>query len=239
VPQVDPGPDGLVGSGDDGAPFNSWDIPVGVTLPRSQTMVQTPADYQNHVRSIDVTVNKRMSQNWSASATFLYNWSHLLYGNANGGIAQNPNEAVNNVEDITDRAMKFFGSYRAPWGISISPVVRYQAGTPMRRAVQLTNLRSGTFNFSVEPFGAYRSDDIWLFDVRAEKQVSLPMGQQIGVFFDAFNINNSNRAQTQDEIVGRRTATLPSGEKVPYARFMAPTVILSPRIFRIGLKYSF
>ena len=33
--ELDPGPDGIRGNGDDGAPFTVFDIPTGVTLPAS------------------------------------------------------------------------------------------------------------------------------------------------------------------------------------------------------------
>jgi hypothetical protein len=54
-----------------------------------------------------------------------------------------------------------------------------------------------------------------------------------------FNIANSNASQSADNTVGRRTATLQTGEKVDYARFLRPTGVLPPRIFRLGVKYSF
>jgi hypothetical protein len=66
-----------------------------------------------------------------------------------------------------------------------------------------------------------------------------PAHRQIGLFFDAFNITNSNAAQNQDNVVGRRTVTLPSGEVVSYQRFLRPTTIISPRIYRLGFKVSF
>ena len=54
-----------------------------------------------------------------------------------------------------------------------------------------------------------------------------------------FNIANSNASQSADNTVGRRTTTLQTGEKVDYARFLRPTGVLPPRIFRLGVKYSF
>ena len=46
------------------------------------------------------------------------------------------------------------------------------------------------------------------------------------MFFDAFNITNSNDSQSADNTVGRRTATMPDGEVVSYARFLRPTGVL-------------
>jgi hypothetical protein len=71
-----------------------------------------------------------------------------------------------------------------------------------------------------------------------EKRVNLGNSRTLGVFFDAFNLSNSNAAQTQDDIVGRRTTTV-DGQTVNYQRFLRPTAILAPRVFRFGVKVGF
>jgi len=103
-----------------------------------------------------------------------------------------------------------------------------------RRAVS-----SGQFQYAVDPTGRWRQDNVAIFDTRVEKQFRIGSQRQVGVFFDAFNINNSNAAQAQDNVVGRRTVTLTSGEVVNYQRFLRPTTLIGPRIFRIGFKVSF
>ena len=62
--------------------------------------------------------------------------------------------------------------------------------------------------------------------------------RSLGLFFDAFNITNSNAAQAQDDIVGRRTTTV-DGQTVNYQRFFRPTSILAPQVFRFGFKVQF
>jgi hypothetical protein len=58
------------------------------------------------------------------------------------------------------------------------------------------------------------------------------------LFFDAFNINNSNAAQNQDNVTAFKTITV-NGTKTTYERFLSPTTVISPRIFRIGAKFTF
>jgi hypothetical protein len=103
-----------------------------------------------------------------------------------------------------------------------------------RRAVS-----SGQFQYAVDPTGRWRQDDVAIFDTRVEKQFRIGSLRQVGVFLDAFNINTSNAAQAQDNVVGRRTVTLTSGEVVNDQRFLRPTTLIGPRIFRIGFKVSF
>jgi hypothetical protein len=42
----------------------------------------------------------------------------------------------------------------------------------------------------------------------------------------------------QDNIVGRRTTTV-DGQTVNYQRFLRPTAVLAPQIFRFGFKLGF
>ena len=89
---------------------------------------------------------------------------------------------------------------------------------------------------AVEVFRLEREE---IVDVRLEKRFQMPSGHRFGVFFDGFNLTNSNAAEAMDDVTGRRTTTLPSGERVEFAQFMRPTAILNPRVYRFGVKYDF
>jgi len=245
VSVADAGVDGIAGNGDDGPNFIIWDIPVGVTIPTSRTMTQTVAGILGIDRAFDLTVTRRMRNNWSLMTNFLYNWDH------DRGFVQNPNSERFNDRTVTLWAFKVVGTYRAPWGIVVSPSVRHQAGDPLSRNVSATrgvDLGTGvTRNLRVsrtyqgEGPGSYREDNITLFDARLEKRFRMRnlAGHELGLFFDVFNINNSNASQSTDSTIGRRTVRLETGEVVEYQRFLRPTGVLSPRIVRLGVKYTF
>ena len=193
-------------------------------------------------RALDLTLTKRFSGKWSLMTNFLYNWDH------DTGSPQNPNQERFNDNTVTLWAFKIAGSYYAPWGLVVSPILRHQSGDPLSRVVQATsgidqatglqrNLNL-TLNYQADRTGAWREDNITLFDTRVEKRFDFGRSTSIGVFFDAFNITNSNKSQSADNTVGRRTVTV-DGEVVNYARFLRPTATLSPRIFRLGFRYSF
>jgi hypothetical protein len=128
-------------------------------------------------------------------------------------------------------------TWQAPWGLVVTPTLRHQAGDPQERIVQLT-LRTGTYDYDAEREGAFREENIWLFDTRVEKRFPFANRRSLGLFFDAYNISNSNAAEVQDDIVGRRTTTV-DGASVNYQRFLRPTAVLAPRIFRFGLRLGF
>jgi hypothetical protein len=243
VSVVDPGPDGLTGNADDGPNFIVWDIPG--TVPSSRTMTATIPGILAVDRAFDLTVTRRMRNNWSLMTNFLYNWDH------DRNFAQNPNQDRFSDSTVTLWAFKVVGTYRAPKGFVISPSVRHQAGDPLSRIVQattgidqatgLSRALNLTLNYDTEGPGAYREDNITIFDTRIEKRFRMAnlRGHELGLFFDIFNITNSNASQSADNTVGRRTVTLSTGEVVNYQRFLRPTGVLSPRIFRLGVKYTF
>ncbi|MBI4478247.1 MAG: TonB-dependent receptor [Acidobacteria bacterium] len=226
----DPGIDGIVGTGDDGPTIVAWDIPAAVRPP-SRTITATVDGPFQIDRAFNVTLSKRMADRWSMTADYVFNWDH------DRGFVQNPNQERFNERTITAWAFKVFGTYQAPGGFVVSPVLRHQSGDARSRVVQV-NLGVGTLSYEAEGPGSYREDNIWLFDTRFEKRFNLDARRTLALFLDAYNIANSNAAETQDGVVGRRTTTV-DGERISYQRFLRPTVVLSPRIFKIGFRLLF
>ncbi len=230
--EADPGPDGIRGNGDDGAPFTVFDIPTGVTLPASIDRLETPDENRESYKTVELMLNKRMSNRWSLMVAAHHLWAQDTVS----GKIENPNEALYNEYDFTNWAFKVAGTYQGPWDVVVTPLVRHQSGDPLRRLVPVS-LRSGTFDYTGEGFGKYRVDNPTIVDVRLEKRFQVLSGHRLGVFFDGFNLTNSNAAEAMDDVTGRRTTTLPSGERVEFAQFMRPTAILNPRVYRFGVKY--
>ena len=89
--------------------------------------------------------------------------------------------------------------------------------------------------------GTYRQDNILIVDFRAEKTFNIKERYHIAGILDLYNVTNSNRAQNQDDIVGRLTgpagtSTDPDGR---YQRFLRPTNIIAPRLLRLGVRFTF
>ena len=235
---TDPGPDGRTGTGDDGS-LTAYDLAQVTT---SSFQWQGRDDFDQTYKSVDVTLNKRMSNRWSLVASYLFTWRNESYlnvvgGNSNRNVPQNPNEALNNFTDDTLWTFKLFGTYQAPFGINVSPVLRHQAGDPTPRRVSVST-NGGTFNVLAEPTDRYRESNVTIFDTRVEKQIQFAGSRRLGLFFDAYNINNSHAFQAQDSITGLRTVTV-DGVSTQVPRFLYPTVVISPRIYKFGVRFSF
>lgn len=70
--------------------------------------------------------------------------------------------------------------------------------------------------------GWRREDNIWVFDVRTEKTVSLTRRVRTRLFLDLFNLTNSSGAETITRSTGRN--------------FLRPAAILAPRTARLGVR---
>ena len=231
----DPGPDGRVGTGDDGAPLAALDLapeyrgltPVNITT----NVPDGDADFH----TFEITGTKRMSSRWSLLASYGYtksfdNGNTTYQGNA---VRQNflpatPNDKINtdNGRHVYSRQnIKLSGTWNSPfWDISVSPMLRYQEGYPFGRTFA-ANLSYGSVRFLAEPMGTQHQDDIVITDLRVEKTFRLPNRRDISGFFDLYNMFNANPAQNLQWSSG--------------TSYNRPLSVVPPRLARLGLKVNF
>jgi hypothetical protein len=186
-------------------------------------------------KTVEASVNKRYGNKWSSSFGFGHTWS-VDYPN---GYPNTPNQPT--TDDRTAWGFKASGSYDAPYGIRISPILRHQSGVNFARtgtiaspagsglAVsggtpstgQVTIGNSATLIY-LEPVSANREDNIWVFDARIEKTFKFVHNLQFRGFVDLFNMTNSHASET----IGRATGI----------SYLKPTLILAPRTLRLGFR---
>ena len=230
----DPGPDGRVGTADDGTPIAAMDLAPefrGLT-PVNQTINVDRGDSNYH--TFEITGTKRMSNNWSLLAS--YGWTKsfdqasAIQGNAIRGNALDvsPNDEINNEDGrfvYTRQTVKLNGTWNSPfWDISFSPMLRYQQGIPFGRTFAST-LSYGSVRFLAEPLGTRRQDTILITDLRVEKTQAFLGDRNISVFFDLYNMFNANPAQNLQWSSG--------------TSWNRPLSIVPPRLARIGVKLNF
>ena len=223
---VDAGVDGLTNTVDDrtirllGVP-NTAD--VNTRFPLTNVTQNTPRF--SRYKTVEASMNKRLSNRWAAQIGGSHTWAHDFPG----AYPNTPNGVFD--EDNTRWDFKLSGTYEAPYGIRVSPLVRHQAGANFARqivvgaasATAAGAIFNGTIN--VEPLNSRRHDNITVFDVRADRGFNLSRGMRIRLFLDLFNITNSNAVETRTTSTG--------------TAFLRPSAVLAPRTARIGARFQF
>jgi hypothetical protein len=147
--------------------------------------------------------------------------------------------------------------YQAPYGVNLSSVFKAQKGEPSLRTVRIDCDRpyaagqtcgsaggktpgQGAFDLQVEQSGSGTNffPTLKLFDISVTKMFNLERLGKVEGSFDMFNLFNTNTilgwkttSSTTSVTYNGTTSTIPT--------FHQPTSILSPRIFRLGVRYSF
>ncbi len=230
-PVIDPGPDGRRGTADDGAAIELHQLGSGLADLPAVHVVRNVPDAGSHYWTWEVTATRRASGRWSLVAGLAHTWSREQAGAYAGQpVRQNmypltPNDLINTGEDGRHEfriwTARLHGTYMAPWGVRVTPLLRQQAGQPFGRTfVAQTNY--GSVRVLAEPIGTRRMDHITLLDVRVEKGVPLGGHRHLAGFVDVFNLLNANPTQN---------ASWSSG-----GAFLRPLSILPPRAARAGVK---
>jgi hypothetical protein len=172
-------------------------------------------------KTYELSVTKRHSNRWSFQVGGAHTWSTDF---PNG-----PQRSPNNpgAEDRTNWNLKATASYDGPWGVRLTPVLRHQSGANYARTFVIPS-RAGFITSAgstvgyVEPMNANREDNIWVFDLRAEKTVGLADRLRTRLFLDLFNITNSHASETISRATG--------------PAFQVPINILAPFTARVGFR---
>lgn len=240
VPVVvtDPGPDGVLGTGDDGGQITVFNQTV---FGQDHLVLTNPEGLVADYRGVEIQVNKRFSNKWQmitgltlgrANTFAKGSGSFIPGGNAdtggNGsGLFNDPNSLINaDGRSFWDRPVifKLAGSYNGPWDIVFGGFFRAQSGVPFPRLIQITTLNQGPITIFAEKVGATRLPFTTTLDLSFEKRFDI-QGGRLGVSLDLFNLFNSNT------VLDAQTLSGPA--------FLVPKSILSPRLARIGVKYDF
>jgi hypothetical protein len=224
---TDIGVDGRSGTADDRAlTFYGMPNSQAASFPNNQVVMNV--DQYSRYKTFEVSMNKRYGNRWSGSMGFGHTWM----SDFPNGPVRNPNNP--GLEDRTLWNFKASGSYDAAYGIRISPVLRHQSGANYARtltitapaALGLTATSSGNGATAyAEPMNANREDNIWVFDIRAEKSFNFTDRLRLRAYFDMFNITNSHASETITRSTG--------------LSYQKPAAILAPFTTRVGFRFLF
>ena len=215
---VDIGLDGVRGSSDD-RNLSFLGLPSAQASQFPATQVVQNVDRYSRAKTVEVSLNRRYSNRWSASIGGAY----TMITDFPDGFPLNPNQP--GVDDRSTWNLKATGSYDAPYGIRLSPVLRHQSGANYARTLSISAATGliATGTAYAEPSNSNREDNIWVFDVRAEKTVNMGARIRTRLFLDLFNIANSHASETISRATG--------------LGYQKPSAILAPRTARIGFRF--
>jgi hypothetical protein len=226
----DPGPDGVVGSGDDGGTFETFNLnPAALALPTIN--LTENAEGISEFYTWELSATKRLSDRWSLISAFSYRWNRdfatAYLGNTLRArtMPTTPADVINTDDgrfNFSTYAFKINGSYDAPWGVRVSPSYRYQSGQPFGRTFAV-NLNYGSQRILAEPIDSQSQDAVNLFDVRIERSLTVA-GRRLTGLVDIYNITNANTEQNINWNSG--------------TTYRFPSNIIGPRIARIGVKFD-
>jgi hypothetical protein len=232
IQRIDPGPDGRVGTADDGGPLTYYDVNpayAGAAFFQS-TYVNTPG-FTDHYSNFEISADKRMSNGWQLLASYLATKRDVWIGSGNAaGVPLTPNDEFFPKDETWDKTVRLTGSYLAKWGIETAAVYEYQSGLALARTVVFAGATSGlkqlsTLTLRMEPIGATRLPGISLLNLRVGKQIRLGKSSRLSLTADLFNTLNTN---------------VPTGESVQSGpSYGTISTIVNPRIGRLGVTYAF
>jgi len=220
-----PGLDGVLNSADDDV-LNLLGLPSAqaANFPVTSWVSNIP-DRQSRYDTAEFSFNKRYGNKWSAQGGAAYTWLNDFQTGVTGSSNQHPN-APGQVK-TSFWSVKLTGSYDAPLGIRISPVMRHQSGANFARVIAVPSTAGNPFGLIIPGLSyfataanANRNDNIWVFDVRLDRTFNFGNRLKFRGFLDFFNITNSSAAETITTTTG--------------ANYLRPANILGPRTLRLG-----
>jgi hypothetical protein len=216
---VDIGVDGIRGTSDD-RNIQMLGLPSSLAANFPTTsVVMNMLDRFSRYKSVEVSLNRRLSNKWSGQIGFGYQWLRDFPE----GFPQNPNQP--GVENRSLWNVKATGSYDAPYGIRLSPVFRHQSGENFARTLAIV-APSGlvaTGTAYAEPSNSNRVDNISVFDIRAERTLDVTSRVKVRAFLDLFNITNSHASEAVTTATG--------------LSYLKPGNILAPFTARVGFRF--
>jgi hypothetical protein len=149
----DPGPDGKLGTADDGPTFTAYGLsPAFSGLPVINITTNLPENSIYY--TWEITATKRdTGGRWSLLASFAKTWSYETP--LSTGSSFTPNQFINTVDGLNrynNWQAKIDTTLKLKWDILMTPIIRAQSRVPFGRTF-VTALNYGSTTILAEPFG--------------------------------------------------------------------------------------
>src|SRR5580765_3812512 len=226
----DPGPDGVLGNGDDAGKVTLYDYSAafrGAAFVNAQTVNATNPDRYN---SVEATLTKRFSRRWTGQVSYFAVKNHRWISS----VFTSPNDEFFPLDETWSWAGNVTGSYRMPGDVSISGFLQTKNGVTGQRTYifrqadpdgGLAITQNGNTTLRVEPYGTQRLSAQNILNLKASKDLKLGTGRRLNIDVDVFNVLNA--------------ATPTAASFVTGPSFGFVSSVIPARIARLGLRFLF
>ncbi|MBK5257506.1 MAG: hypothetical protein JJE39_15890 [Vicinamibacteria bacterium] len=244
---LDPGPDGLTGTGDD----QTVQLFGQATGTGSNRVYGNPEKYglpghEGDYHTVEFAVNRRMKNKWMLLTSFEHTWANSFVSPAQASTSAlgtirhstaylwNPNSRRFGRQDQTFWNYKLLGRYELPWSLAVAASYKLQSGFNWARSTSVNIPGLGATTVAMEPLNSNRSPNVGILDFRAEKAIRIRGDRKLTAMVDVFNALNS------DTVVNFRLTSPSANTTNPVSnRFNELIALLDPRIVRFGVRLDF
>jgi hypothetical protein len=231
VPALDPGPDGIVNSGDDRT-ITVWETNVP---PDTTDYYVTNKPIGDDYTTFELGVTKRMSGHWQLNAGF--DWTRR---NLSSLFSEDPNIVYWNSTNTqtTGWTLKASGSYVFGKGFMVACWFNAMKGEPYSRVFTVTEqylkladpnrttpLVQGNLQIVAEKAGTYYLPALNVISIRVQKEFVLKGSQRLQAMFNMFNFGDAKTVTGVNQ-----TTSLTFGE---------PLTNLGGTVVRLSMRYTF
>ena len=226
----DPGPDGVLGTSDDGGNVTIYDYSAAYRGAAFVRNVQTNTSKAEKYHTIEAAINRRLAGKWMASVSGFVVKNHRW-------IEQNfvtPNDDPFPLDQTWSWGTNLSGMYRLPADVRLAVFLQAKSGVKGQRTTRFTAVdpdggprlaQLSTVTLRMEPYGTQYGGAISSTNLRVSKDLAMGRGRSVSFDVDLFNVLNSGVPTDITWLSG------PS--------FGAINEVLSARIVRLGARFRF
>jgi hypothetical protein len=214
-------------------------------LRQSQLSITSSEALNSSYDGVNVTVNKRFRDRWQLLGGMAFSNNKGFYHqgiltDGNNFDLNNPNSLLGREDSAIFTDVPFqlnlAGSYLFPKDVLLAFKYTARSGIPVLRQLSVRGLTQ-TETVYVAPRGDDRTETVAAFvDLRISKRFQLSERTRFEASLDLFNLLNSNSILDQNASVGSSTGPTVAPLSTSWGR---PSLLLTPRIIRFGVKLSF
>jgi hypothetical protein len=236
VTNRDPGPDGDVGTADDGGLVTYFEFaPALAGAENEELIIVTDPNATQTYRTLEVAAFKRLANRWQFMASYSATKKNLpirrgfdTFGFSSQHEAgfYTPNDEINRADRTWDWDAKFSGSYLFPAEVLLSANFHHASGEAFARIALFEGGVTIPFIFlNAEPIGTRRLPSINLLTFRVEKSFRVRAARRLAIRLDLYNALNANTTTDLRSLSG--------------GSFLRTSDIMFPRLAEVSASYTF